>query len=280
MAMDRNVAAAPLRIGMVGSELGCASDAAKRLGSLRIGICNVGHALLRLGHFVEFYTFSNLNVMFKEGKNIGKVWDVVIAYTARVINVRTALCFQGSCPPIFFVKPNPSPIVNEGIPIFDSMVNMQSALLTGFLPRTSMHLIPIMKLLEVPSLYWQKYSNVSFSDLSSDPLFSMIPHHAVYNKPFTAERRARVCYHGSNTHLMVTDEAQELLQDLAFLQHNSPAFLQNSIEILILTDQIQAVAAKLHGFNVTANVILYTTIDDAYSRLVDCDVGLVPNMLT
>eukprot|EP01031_Cornospumella_fuschlensis_P030160 gene30160-36434_t len=275
LAEERQLAS-PRRILMASfSGCDCISCVEKR-GSVRIGICNLGNGLKRLGYAVTFVPFAKLEMMR------GHVFDAVITLMALYIDrVREVFCFNTTnpCPAVLIVKPHnlrPQSLA-LGVPVFDSMVHLQGAMSMGYSP-LSVHNIPVLRLLEVPTSYWKSYADVSFTTLEKDPLYSLIPRHEVYTKPFSLQRKAKLCYHGTYTHITYPLEADDLLWDLNKLLLHTPA-LHGRVELFILSNQIRNVTATFMKYNITAEVVNYVSINDAYAHLSSCDLGLVPNLI-
>jgi hypothetical protein len=283
----------PLRIMML-SYSGCdCVHCQEKAGSVRIGICNYGNALKYLGNDVVFYSYDRLHKLShntalsssSEPPQQSSEFDVVISYTPRRSkDVLHALCKNISlsiltdCPLLVFAKPHnqTNAALQQGLPIFDSMVHLQSALLGGYTP-AGMDLIPVMKLLEVPTSYWRHVSNDTSYDLKNDRLYEYIPQHTAYTSAFHEHRKARLCYHGSPTHILSGHEANDLVDDLVSLYHESSGSL---MEIFILTKSANRVAQLFDKKNASIIAIEYSTIDDAFHQLVSCDIGLVPNLMS
>uniref|UniRef100_A0A7S1LAH3 Uncharacterized protein n=1 Tax=Alexandrium catenella TaxID=2925 RepID=A0A7S1LAH3_ALECA len=127
----------------------------------------------------------------------------------------------------------------------------------------------VLRLVEVPTNYWSK-------KLRDDPhvqMYSSIPlHRALGFEQYNAARPARLCYHGNQYHFL---EEAGLIAALGRLA----AGRGPPIQVSLIQDRSERLLRTLAGVpNLTVTQSQWTSMDDTFSQLASCDLGLVPNV--
>jgi len=252
---------------VVWSSSGCDGiDCEDRLGGSRIWCTNLGAGLKRLGHLVEF----------TQKVPVGNSYDVIVAHASKLTSGAgrrfNAVDFawdtdilnvlNNKAKILVLVKPNgvPTTILNKATAIpFGSLLHFMYEVENGLQPHRGW----CAKHIEVPLQYWKQSIHVP-----QVSMYDFIPRHSVFTRRFTAERPAKICYHGSFDHLNEPG-ANDMLQALDALQTNSTV----PSDIFIITGEGKSAPTRSY-FRITK----WSSVDALFRFLATCDLGLVPNL--